>query len=68
MLVGGAGRGAFASGGLPALYDWMTVLWVSLIPLALALATLAASTLARGGPDSLSRGRAIPRFQQQESP
>ncbi|AHC49691.1 hypothetical protein AX27061_5236 [Achromobacter xylosoxidans NBRC 15126 = ATCC 27061] len=43
MLVGGAGRGAFASGGLPALYDWMTVLWVSLIPLALALATLAAS-------------------------
>ena len=38
MLVGGAGRGAFASGGLPALYDWMTVLWVSLIPLALALA------------------------------
>ncbi|WP_238865358.1 hypothetical protein [Achromobacter xylosoxidans] len=27
----------------PALYDWMTVLWVSLIPLALALAALAAS-------------------------
>lgn len=43
IIFGIMAVGSFASGGLLALYDWMTVLWVSLIPLALAVAALAAS-------------------------
>lgn len=43
IIFGIMAAGSFASGGLLALYDWMTVLWVSLIPLALAVAALAAS-------------------------
>lgn len=43
IIFGIMAVGSFASGGLLALYDWMTVLWVSLIPLAVAVAALAAS-------------------------
>ncbi|MCZ8390416.1 MFS transporter [Achromobacter xylosoxidans] len=43
IIFGIMAVGSFASGGLLALYDWMTVLWVSLIPLAVAVAALAVS-------------------------
>lgn len=43
IIFGIMAVGSFASGGLLALYDWMTVLWVSFIPLALAVAAFAVS-------------------------
>lgn len=39
--------GSFASGGLLAAYDWDTVLWVSFVPLVLAVAALAWSATKR---------------------
>lgn len=36
--------GSFASGGLLAAYDWATVLWISFVPLALAVAALTLTT------------------------
>lgn len=39
--------GSFSSGGLLTTYGWDTVLWVSFIPLALAVAALASTALAR---------------------
>lgn len=41
IVFGTMAVGSFASGGLLAAYDWNVVLWVSFVPLALALAALA---------------------------
>lgn len=45
IIFGTMAIGSFASGGLLAVYDWSTVLWVSLLPLGVAVValTLAAS-------------------------
>ncbi|MGY6271412.1 MFS transporter [Achromobacter denitrificans] len=43
VVFGTMAVGSFASGGLLAAYDWDTVLWVSFVPLALAVAVLATS-------------------------
>lgn len=43
VVFGTMAVGSFASGGLLAAYDWNTVLWVSFVPLALAVAVLAAT-------------------------
>lgn len=43
IIFGIMAVGSFASGGLLAAYDWRTVLWVSFIPLALAVIALARS-------------------------
>ena len=50
IIFGIMAVGSFASGGLLAAYDWRTVLWVSFIPLALAVVALcrSARTAARG--------------------
>ena len=44
--------GSFSSGGLLSAYGWNTVLWVSFIPLVLAIAALARATRRRA-PDIL---------------
>ncbi|KGE00377.1 MFS transporter [Achromobacter sp. RTa] len=41
VVFGTMAVGSFASGGLLAAYDWDTVLWVSFVPLALAVLVLA---------------------------
>lgn len=41
IIFGTMALGSFASGGLLAAYDWNTVLWVSLLPLAVAVVALA---------------------------
>lgn len=41
IVFGTMAVGSFASGGLLAAYDWDTVLWVSFLPLAMAVAALA---------------------------
>ncbi|MCY1532286.1 Riboflavin transporter RfnT [compost metagenome] len=41
VVFGTMAVGSFASGGLLAAYDWDTVLWVSFVPLALAVVVLA---------------------------
>lgn len=41
VVFGTMALGSFASGSLLAAYDWQTVLWVSLLPLALTLVALA---------------------------
>jgi len=41
VVFGTMAVGSFASGGLLAAYDWNTVLWVSFVPLVLAVAVLA---------------------------
>jgi MFS family permease len=43
IIFGIMAVGSFASGGLLAAYDWRTVLWVSFIPLALAVVALCRS-------------------------
>lgn len=43
VVFGTMAVGSFASGGLLAAYDWDTVLWVSFVPLALAVAVLGAA-------------------------
>ncbi|MBR8654643.1 MFS transporter [Achromobacter sp. Marseille-Q0513] len=43
IIFGIMAVGSFASGGLLAAYDWTTVLWVSFIPLALAIVALGRS-------------------------
>ncbi len=43
IVFGTMAVGSFASGGLLAAYDWDMVLWVSFVPLALAVAALAVS-------------------------
>ncbi len=40
IVFGTMAVGSFASGGLLAAYDWNTVLWVSFVPLAVALLAL----------------------------
>lgn len=46
VIFGTMTLGSFASGGLLATHGWNTVLWVSLLPLAVAAAALAASAVA----------------------
>lgn len=47
IVFGTMAAGSFASGSLLAAYDWYTVLWVSFIPLALAVAALALTAAKR---------------------
>jgi MFS family permease len=49
IVFGTMALGSFASGGLLTTYGWNTVLWVSLFPLAMAVAALAATALSRPG-------------------
>ena len=44
IVFGTMAIGSFASGGLLAAYDWDMVLWVSFVPLALAVVVLAATS------------------------
>jgi predicted MFS family arabinose efflux permease len=44
IVFGTMAVGSFASGGLLAAYDWDMVLWVSFVPLALAVITLAVTS------------------------
>ncbi|HCL4178576.1 TPA: MFS transporter, partial [Pseudomonas aeruginosa] len=43
IVFGTMAVGSFASGSLLAAYDWYTVLWVSFVPLAIALVALFAA-------------------------
>lgn len=47
IVFGTMAVGSFASGSLLAAYDWNTVLWVSLLPLALAVAVLGTAIVNR---------------------
>lgn len=47
IVFGTMAIGSFASGGLLAAYDWDMVLWVSFVPLALAVAVLAAPSASK---------------------
>src|SRR3712207_1774158 len=49
LVFGTMALGSFSSGGLLTAYGWDTVLWVSFIPLAVALAALAATASSRLG-------------------
>jgi MFS family permease len=44
IIFGTMAVGSFASGSLLAAYDWDTVLWVSFVPLTMAVAALALTT------------------------
>ena len=48
IIFGIMAVGSFASGGLLAAYDWRTVLWVSFIPLALAVIAWPGAPRTRG--------------------
>lgn len=48
IVFGTMAIGSFLSGGLLTAYGWDTVLWVSFVPLALAVAALAVAARARG--------------------
>ncbi|MDQ2106426.1 MFS transporter [Azospirillum isscasi] len=50
IVFGTMALGSFASGGLLSAFGWDAVLWVSFVPLALAVAALAASASFRAGP------------------
>ncbi|MDP4024521.1 MFS transporter [Methylobacterium sp. NEAU 140] len=50
IVFGTVALGSFSSGGLLTGYGWNTVLWVSFVPLALAVAALALSGRARRAP------------------
>lgn len=50
IVFGTMAVGSFASGSLLAAYDWNTVLWVSFVPLVLAVAALAVAALALARP------------------
>lgn len=54
IIFGTMAVGSFASGGLLAAYDWNTVLWVSLLPLALALGSLMRVSTRTGRPSLTS--------------
>ncbi len=57
IVFGTMAIGSFASGGLLAAYDWDMVLWVSFVPLALAVAVMAATSASnRRAPAVQSRG------------
>ncbi len=45
IIFGTMAIGSFASGGLLAAYDWYVVLWVSFVPLAMAIAVLVPTAL-----------------------
>jgi len=47
IVFGTMAVGSFASGGLLAAYDWDTVLWVSFVPLVMAVAALALAAVTR---------------------
>ena len=47
IVFGTMAIGSFASGGLLAAYDWDTVLWVSFLPLTMAIVALALISLTR---------------------
>lgn len=49
IVFGTMAIGSFLSGGLLSAYGWTTVLWLSLVPLALAVLILGGSALARRG-------------------
>jgi len=49
LVFGTMALGSFSSGGLLTAYGWDTVLWVSFLPLAVAVAALAATALSRPG-------------------
>ena len=49
IVFGTMALGSFASGGLLTAYGWDTVLWVSFVPLAVAVAALAFTALSRAG-------------------
>jgi MFS family permease len=52
LVFGTVALGSFASGGLLTSYGWDTVLWVSFLPLAVAIAALAATATLRTRPAS----------------
>jgi hypothetical protein len=47
IVFGTMAIGSFVSGSLLAAYDWATVLWVSFLPLVLAMVALAVGASAR---------------------
>jgi MFS family permease len=49
LVFGTMAIGSFSSGSLLTAYGWDTVLWVSFVPLAIAVATLAPAMLSRPG-------------------
>jgi len=49
IVFGLMAAGSFASGGLLTAYGWDVVLWVSLVPLALAVAALSITAMSRTG-------------------
>ena len=49
LVFGTMALGSFSSGGLLAAYGWDVVLWVSFVPLAVAMAVLAATASSRPG-------------------
>ena len=49
IVFGTMALGSFASGGLLTAYGWDTVLWVSFVPLSVAVAALAFTALSRAG-------------------
>ena len=49
IVFGTMAVGSFASGSLLAAYDWNMVLWVSFLPLIIAVAVLAAAFMHRAG-------------------
>jgi MFS family permease len=49
VVFGVMALGSFASGGLLTIYGWDTVLWVSFVPLAVAVAALASTASSRRG-------------------
>ena len=55
IIFGIMAVGSFASGGLLAAYDWRTVLWVSFIPLALAVVACAGAPRTRARRDAMAR-------------
>ncbi|KGH10006.1 MFS transporter [Comamonas thiooxydans] len=54
IVFGTMAVGSFASGGLLAAYDWNTVLWVSFVPLVLAMVALALARPTKPSVDKVS--------------
>lgn len=54
IVFGTMAVGSFASGGLLAAYDWNTVLWVSFVPLGLAVVALALARPKKPSADTVS--------------
>jgi MFS family permease len=55
LVFGTMAAGSFSSGGLLTAYGWDTVLWVSFVPLAVAVAALAVTASSRTGRPAAAR-------------